>query len=101
MIAGVADSQLDLALAVFGESPDRHPPRRAVPRRGSSAPMPARACRPLEGYLARPHVLVAASQDQRAAEVDAALALALGQARVALRHRIGRRRQQHWPAPTW
>ncbi|MCV6804151.1 LysR family transcriptional regulator [Achromobacter ruhlandii] len=86
MIAGVADGQLDLALAVFGETPADI--RRAVlfhegfvcaADAGQGVPAT------LDGYLARPHVLVAASQDQRAAEVDAALAR-LGHARrVALR----------------
>lgn len=86
MIAGVADGQLDLALSVFGETPADI--RRAVlfhegfvcaADAGQGVPST------LDGYLARPHVLVAASQDQRAAEVDAALAR-LGHARrVALR----------------
>ncbi|WP_336729591.1 LysR family transcriptional regulator [Achromobacter ruhlandii] len=92
MIAGVADGQLDLALAVFGETPAGI--RRAVlfhegfvcaADAGQGVPAT------LDGYLARPHVLVAASQDQRAAEVDAALAR-LGHARrVALR-------LPHWTA---
>ncbi|MFY3310068.1 LysR family transcriptional regulator [Achromobacter ruhlandii] len=92
MIAGVADGQLDLALAVFGETPADI--RRAVlfhegfvcaADAGQGVPAT------LDGYLARPHVLVAASQDQRAAEVDAALAR-LGHARrVALR-------LPHWTA---
>lgn len=93
MIAGVADGQLDLALAVFGETPADI--RRAVlfqepfvcvmDAASSAGPLT------LDDYLARPHVLVAASQDQRSGEVDAALAR-LGRARrVALR-------LPHWTA---
>lgn len=93
MIAGVADGQLDLALAVFGETPADI--RRAVlfqepfvcvmDAAGTAGPLT------LDAYLARPHVLVAASQDQRSGEVDAALAR-LGRARrVALR-------LPHWTA---
>lgn len=93
MIAGVADGQLDLALAVFGETPADI--RRAVlfqepfvcvmDAAGMAGPLT------LDDYLARPHVLVAASQDQRSGEVDAALAR-LGRARrVALR-------LPHWTA---
>jgi len=93
MIAGVADGQLDLALAVFGETPADI--RRAVlfqepfvcvmDAAGTAGPLT------LDDYLARPHVLVAASQDQRSGEVDAALAR-LGRARrVALR-------LPHWTA---
>jgi len=93
MIAGVADGQLDLALAVFGETPADI--RRAVlfhepfvcvmDAAGTAGPLA------LDDYLARPHVLVAASQDQRSGEVDAALAR-LGRARrVALR-------LPHWTA---
>ncbi|WP_029954514.1 LysR family transcriptional regulator [Achromobacter sp. DH1f] len=93
MIAGVADGQLDLALAVFGETPADI--RRAVlfqepfvcvmDAASSADPLT------LDAYLARPHVLVAASQDQRSGEVDAALAR-LGRARrVALR-------LPHWTA---
>jgi DNA-binding transcriptional LysR family regulator len=93
MIAGVADGQLDLALAVFGETPADI--RRAVlfdepfvcvtDAASASGPLT------LDAYLARPHVLVAASQDQRSGEVDAALAR-LGRARrVALR-------LPHWTA---
>ncbi|WP_238889788.1 LysR family transcriptional regulator [Achromobacter insuavis] len=92
MIAGVADGQLDLALAVFGETPAEI--QRAVLFEESfvcvadaAAGLPST----LADYLARPHVLVAASQDQRAAEVDAALARIGQSRRVALR-------LPHWTA---
>lgn len=93
MIAGVADGQLDLALAVFGETPADI--RRAVlfhepfvcvmDAAGTAGPLT------LDDYLARPHVLVAASQDQRSGEVDAALARQGRARRVALR-------LPHWTA---
>lgn len=92
MIAGVADGQLDLALAVFGETPAEI--QRAVLFEESFVCVAdATACLPstLEDYLARPHVLAAASQDQRAAEVDAALARIGQSRRVALR-------LPHWTA---
>lgn len=92
MIAGVADGQLDLALSVFGETPADI--RRAVLfledfvcAADAAQGVPST----LQAYLARPHVLVAAGPDQRAAEVDAALAR-LGHARrVAVR-------LPHWTA---
>lgn len=92
MIAGVADGQLDLALAVFGETPAEI--QRAVLFEESFvcvADAVAGLPSTLADYLARPHVLVAASQDQRAAEVDAALARIGQSRRVALR-------LPHWTA---
>lgn len=93
MIAGVADGQLDLALAVFGETPAEI--RRAVLFQEPFVCV-TDAANPLDpltlqAYLARPHVLVAASQDQRSGEVDAALARIGQTRRVALR-------LPHWTA---
>ena len=92
MIAGVADGQLDLALAVFGETPAEIQ-RAVLFEEGFVCVADAAAGLPstLEDYLARPHVLAAASQDQRAAEVDAALARIGQSRRVALR-------LPHWTA---
>ncbi|WMD22058.1 LysR family transcriptional regulator [Achromobacter seleniivolatilans] len=94
MIAGVADGQLDLAFAVFGETP-------AVIRRQilfeetfvCVVDAAENGAEPLtfEQYLERPHVLVAAGADQRAGEVDAALAKTGRSRRVALR-------LPHWAA---
>lgn len=93
MIGGVADGQLDLALAVFGETPAEI--RRAVLFEEPFVCVTDAAATPgpltLDAYLARPHVLVAASQDQRSGEVDAALARIGRTRRVALR-------LPHWTA---
>ncbi|MBB1593069.1 LysR family transcriptional regulator [Achromobacter sp. UMC46] len=93
MIAGVADGQFDLAMAVFGETPAVIRRRVLFNETFVCAVDAAHDAGPLsfEQYLERPHVLVAAGADQRAGEIDAALARTGRARRVVLR-------LPHWAA---